>query len=321
MRTAMYEAEVGDDVWGDDPTVQRLEAVACELFGKDAAVFVSSGTQSNLCGLMAHCQRGDEYIVGEVAHTYRYEAGGAAVLGSIQPQPVRMLASGMVDLDHVDAVVKPNDVHFARSRVLCIENTHDGKVIGMDDLVAGRASADRHKLSYHLDGARVANAAVALGLPPADVVAPFDSVSVCLSKGLGAPVGSVLLGTAPLIDEARKWRKMLGGGMRQAGIIAAAGIHALEHNIDRLADDHANAAKLAAGLGAIPSVTVTGQSTNMVFAKVAGDPTTGADLEAKLATDGILAAFNGNTTRMVTHLDVNDKGIDSVVDAFRRHLD
>jgi len=317
MRQAMHDAPVGDDVWGDDPTVQQLEAATAELLGKEAAVYVSSGTQSNLIALMAHCQRGDEYIVGDSAHTYRYEAGGAAVLGSIQPQPVRMHGNGMIDLDHVRAVVKPDDHHFARSRLLCVENTKDGSVIGLDELQAGAETAAELGLAYHLDGARMWNAAVALGVSPATVAAPFETVSVCLSKGLGAPVGSVLVGPADRMLEARKWRKMLGGAMRQAGIIAAAGLHAIENHIDRLADDHANAARLAEGLGNIAGVKVTGQNTNMVFASFDTD---GQTLEAKLAADGIAAAFNNNQSRMVLHLDVSSDDVDTIVAAVAGHM-
>ena len=324
MREAMASAEVGDDVFGDDPTVNRLEAETAARLGKDAGLYVPSGTQSNLCALLAHCQRGDEYIVGEHAHTYSHEAGGAAVLGSIQPQPVRVGADGMLDLDHVDDVVKPDDSHFARSRLLCLENTHDGKVLTLEQQAAGRARADHHGLSYHLDGARLWNASVALGVSPADVAAPFDTVSVCLSKGLGSPVGSVLVGSDELIRSARRWRKALGGGMRQAGIIAAAGIHVLENNIDRLADDHRNAARLAEGLGAIDGVTIDSCATNMVFLHLDRPDATIAD---RLGEHDISSLWwlargaagagpgGGSHSRMVTHYDVADDDIDKVIDA------
>ncbi|MEZ5408673.1 MAG: low-specificity L-threonine aldolase [Acidimicrobiales bacterium] len=311
MRDAMAAAEVGDDVWGDDPTVTALERAAAELLGKDAGVYVPSGTQSNLCALMAHCQRGDEYIVGDNAHTYRYEAGGGAVLGSIQPQPVRMLDDGRLDLDHVAAVVKPADSHFARSRLLCLENTHDGKVLPLEHLAQAAELARSRGLGLHLDGARLWNAAVALGVTPAAVAEVFDTVSVCLSKGLGAPVGSVLVGRADLVDSARRWRKMLGGGMRQAGVIAAGGLYALEHNIERLADDHANAERLAEGLAKIDGVIVTGQNTNMVFTRFddAVDP---QPVREALAANDMLVAINGQASRMVTHLDVSGPDIDAV---------
>lgn len=315
MRAAMAAADVGDDVYGDDPTVNALESEVAELLGKEAALFVPSGTQSNLCGLLAHCQRGDEYIVGANAHTYKYEAGGAAVLGSIQPQTVPFLTSGMLDLDRVEAEIKPDDSHFARTRLLCLENTHDGKVVPPDGIADAAALAARHGLALHLDGARLWNAAVAGGQTPGEVAAPFDSVSVCLSKGLGAPVGSVLVGSADFIADARRWRKMLGGGMRQAGIIAAAGRHAVAHHIDRLADDHRRAAELAAGLSDIDSVEILAQNTNMVFAKFAD----GARLQKALAAEGIISSIGGGVSRLVTHLDVDDAGVGTVIDAVKRH--
>ena len=237
MRRAMADAEVGDDVYGDDPTVNRLESFAAELTGHEAAIYCSSGTQSNLIGLMGHCQRGDEYIVGGVAHTYKYEGGGAAVLGSIQPQPIEFEPDGSIDLEKAAAAIKEDDPHFARTRLFALENTVGGKVLSQAYLDAARSFADEHQLILHLDGARVANAAVAQELSIGDVTRRFDSVSVCLSKGLGAPVGSVLCGSRELIHEARRVRKMVGGGMRQAGIIAAAGLFALENNVSRLAEE------------------------------------------------------------------------------------
>ncbi len=311
MRAAIAEAEVGDDVWGDDPTVTALEERAAALLGKEAALFVSSGTQSNLCALLAHCDRGDEYIVGDNAHTYRYEAGGGAVLGSIQPQPVRTLPDGTLDLDHVSSVVKPDDIHFARSKLLCLENTHDGRVLPLEFHRQAAEVADRHGLALHLDGARLWNAAVALGVEPAEVAAGFDSVSVCLSKGLGAPVGSILVGSAAVIADARRWRKMLGGALRQAGVLAAAGLYALEHNIDRLADDHDNAARLAAGLDAIDGVKIDSQATNMVFASFDVDPT---PVVAAAAANDVKMAIHGRTSRMVTHLDLSADQVDTAID-------
>jgi threonine aldolase len=311
MRAAMAQAEVGDDVWGDDPTVAELERRTAELLGKAAAVYVPSGTQSNLCTLMAHCQRGDEYIVGDNAHTYRFEAGGGAVLGSIQPQPVRTLPDGRLDLDHVAAVVKPSDNHFARSRLLCLENTHDGKVLPLEHLKEAAELARERGLALHLDGARLWNAAVGLGVAPAAVAEVFDTVSVCLSKGLGAPVGSVLVGSEELILAARRWRKMLGGGMRQAGIVAAGGLYAIDNNIDRLADDHTNAERLADGLATVGGITVTGQDTNMVFARFDVDP---EPVRSALVANDMLVAINGHTSRMVTHLDISSADIEAVVD-------
>lgn len=312
MRRAMAVAAVGDDVFGDDPTVNALEAKTAELLGKESAVFVPSGTQSNLIALMAHCQRGDEYIVGQLAHSYKYEAGGAAVLGSIQPQPIDMEPNGSLSLDRVASVIKPDDSHFARTRLVCLENTHQGKVVPLQYLRSARSFVDDRGLALHLDGARIWNAAVALGVPPAVVAEPFDTVSVCLSKGLGAPVGSVLVGTASLIAEARRWRKMLGGGMRQAGIIAAAGIYALDHHIDRLAEDHANAQLLAKLLGNVPGVTVKGHDTNMVFVDFGV-----ADYRAfaaRLKEHGIIALTGRSSSRLVTHLGVTSADVEHFVD-------
>ena len=310
MRQAMAAAEVGDDVWGDDPTVKELESEVAALLGKEAGLFVSSGTQGNLCALMTHCARGDEYIVGDNAHTYRFEAGGGAVLGSIQPQPVRMLADGRLDLDHVASVIKPDDIHFARSRLLCIENTHDGKVLGLDFQREATELARDRGLSCHLDGARLWNAAVALGVEPAAVAEPFDTVSVCLSKGLGAPIGSVLVGTTEHVTAARRWRKILGGAMRPVGIIAAGGLYAVRHHRDQLATDHANAERLAAGLDALDGVCVDTQATNMIFASFEADP--GPVIDAVAAND-ILVAIHGRFCRMVTHRQVTSTDVDKVV--------
>jgi len=248
MRRAMAAAEVGDDVYGDDPTVNRLEATAAERLGFEAALFTCSGTQANLVSIMTHCARGEEYIVGQQAHTYKYEGGGAAVLGSIQPQPLDFEADGTLDLERVARAIKPADFHFARTRLLCLENTQGGKVLPLDYLKRAGEFARARKLRLHLDGARIFNAAVQLGMDVRELTAPFDSVSVCLSKGLGAPVGSMVCGGREFIGEARRWRKVCGGGMRQAGILAAAGLYALDHHVDRLADDHHNAGLLARGL-------------------------------------------------------------------------
>ena len=321
MRAAMAAATVGDDVYGEDPTVNELQEVTASLLGKEAALFVTSGTQGNLCGLLAHCGRGDEYIVGDHAHTYMYEGGGAAVLGSIQPQPIPRGDDGMIDLAAAEDAVKSPDHHFARTRLLCLENTADGNVLTLEQMEASAALAARHGLAHHLDGARLPNAAVALVVSPAEVAAPFDSVSVCLSKGLGTPMGSVLAGPADLIDEAHKWRKMLGGGLRQAGIVAAAGLYALEHHIDRLADDHANASRLADGLAAIDGVKIDSCATNMVFIRVddqgRGD---GLDLRTGLADRGILTRWDGSRARLVTHLDVTADDIQTTIDAFAELL-
>ncbi|HUG25168.1 low-specificity L-threonine aldolase, partial [Piscinibacter sp.] len=241
MRDAMLRADVGDDVFGDDPSVNALQEHVAGLFGKEAALFVPSGTQSNLCAIMSHCQRGDEYIVGQMAHTYRWEGGGAAVLGSVQPQPLDHQPDGTLALADVEAAIKPDDAHFARTRLLALENTWGGKALPMAYIADATALARRRGLATHLDGARLFNAAVKLGVPVREIARHFDTVSVCFSKGLGAPVGSALVGPRDLVLQARRWRKMLGGGMRQAGILAAAGIHALEHHVQRLAEDHGNA--------------------------------------------------------------------------------
>src|SRR3954468_23513751 len=248
MRDAMARAEVGDDVFADDPTVNRLQDECAQRFGMEAGLFFPSGTQSNLAALMSHCARGEEVIVGQEAHTYRFEGGGMAVLGSIQPQPLQNRPDGTLDLAEVEAAIKPDDAHFAVTRLLALENTISGKVLSRAYLADALALARRRKLATHLDGARIFNAVVKLGTPARDLCAGFDSVSVCLSKGLGTPAGTVLVGSRPLIERAHRLRKMLGGGMRQAGILAAAGLHALQHNVERLAEDHANAERLAKGL-------------------------------------------------------------------------
>jgi threonine aldolase len=314
MRAAMAVAEVGDDVFGDDPTVLRLQDRMAALFGCEAALFFPSGTQSNLAALMSHCQRGEEYIVGQEAHTYRYEAGGGAVLGSIQPQPLANRPDGSLDLAEVAAAIKPDDPHFARTRLVALENTIGGRVLARTYLDAATVLARARGLSTHLDGARIFNAAVKLGMPVAELCRGFDSVSVCLSKGLGAPAGTVLVGTRPVIERARRARKILGGAMRQAGIIAAAGLYALEHHVERLAEDHANAERLAAGLAAIRGVEVEPPQTNMVFVRIPADRT-GA-LKAHLEAAGVLALV-GPRTRLATHLDVAADGIDRAVAAFR----
>src|SRR5688572_21346812 len=308
MREAMLRADVGDDVYGEDPTVNALQERLAGDLGFEAGLFAPSGTQANLVGLLAHCQRGDEYIVGMDAHTYKYEGGGAAVFGSIQPQPLPHAADGTIPLDAVEQAIKPHDPHFARTRLLCLENTWHGRALPLAYLQAARALCDRRGLSLHLDGARLYNAAVGLGVPVREITALFDSVSVCLSKGLGAPVGSVLLGSRALIDEARRWRKVAGGGMRQAGLLAAAGLHALDHHVARLADDHRRAATLAHGLRGLPGIEVVAQHTNMVFLDVPADRV--AALGQYLDAAGIrIATGYGTRVRLVTHLDVDDDGV------------
>jgi threonine aldolase len=316
MRAAMAAAEVGDDVYGEDPTVNRLEAMAAERLGKEAAIFVCSGTQSNLLALLSHCERGDEYIVGQQGHTYKYEGGGAAVLGSIQPQPLDFEPDGSLDLAKVEAAIKPDDHHFAKTRLLCLENTQAGKVLPLDYLRRAREFAEAKGLGLHLDGARAFNAAVYLEVEVAEIAEPFDSVSVCLSKGLGAPVGSVLCATRDLIAKARRWRKVLGGGMRQAGILAAAGIYALEHNVGRLAQDHENAHALAEQLSRCDEVEVApgGAQTNMLFLSV--DPKRSMKMREYLKERGMLVRGNG-TIRLVTHLDADADDIERFAGAVK----
>ena len=317
MREAMANAEVGDDVYGEDPTVNRLEALAAEMLGHEAAVFVASGTQGNLLALLSHCQRGDEYIAGQLSHCYRAEGGGGAVLGGIQPQPLDFQSDGSLDLEQVAAVIKPDNYHFARTRLLCLENTQSGKVLPLDYLAQARRLADDHGLALHLDGARVFNAAVKLGVSVDTITAPVDSVSVCLSKGLGAPAGSLLCGTPEFITAARRGRKMLGGGMRQAGVLAAAGLIALEQHVDRLREDHDNARQLAEGLAGIDAVDVDGSlvQTNMVFVRVGGNHA--ANFSNAMREHNIVIR-PANPMRLVTHLDVSSGDVERVVDAARR---
>lgn len=316
MREAMLGAAVGDDVYGEDPTVNALQQRLADDLGFEAGLFVPSGTQSNLIGLMAHCQRGDEYLVGMEAHTFKYEGGGAAVLGSIQPQPIVQAADGTLPLDAVERAIKPIDPHFARTRLLCLENTWHGCVLPMEYLTQARALCDRRGLGLHLDGARLFNAAVALGVPAREITRHFDSVSVCLSKGLGAPVGSVLLGTQALIDSARRWRKVVGGGMRQAGILAAAGLHALDHHVARLADDHTRAERLSEALRGLPGLDVVTQQTNMVFVEV---PVARHDeLRTQMEAAGIRLSIGYTPAiRLVTHMDIDDAGLQRAIDALR----
>lgn len=317
MRAAMAAADVGDDVFGDDPTVNALQAQVAALLGKEAALFMPTGTQSNLAGLMSHCERGDEYLVGQMAHTYRWEGGGAAVLGSIQPQPLAQQADGTIALADIEANIKPDDAHFAKTRLLALENTWGGKVLPPAYVEQATALARRRGLATHLDGARLFNAAVALGVPARDIAQHFDSVSVCFSKGLGTPAGSALVGPKALIARAHRWRKMLGGGMRQAGVLAAAAIHALDHHVDRLAEDHANAKRLAEGLQGLPGVTVEPPQTNIVFVDLA--PEKAAGVVDRLRADGVLCT-GLYKLRLVTHLDVTADDITRAVQVLRRQL-
>jgi threonine aldolase len=315
MRAAMLAAEVGDDVYGEDPTVNALQQRLADELGFDAGLFVPSGTQSNLLALLAHCERGDEYLVGMDAHTYKFEGGGAAVLGSIQPQPIVHAADGTLPLQSIEAAIKPVDPHFARTRVLALENTWYGRTLPLDYLSAAHDVARAHGLGLHLDGARLYNAAVACGVPAREIARHFDTVSICLSKGLGAPVGSVLVGSHALIDKARRWRKVTGGGWRQAGILAAAGLYALDHHVTRLADDHHRAEYLAGRLREIAGIDLLGQYTNMVFIDVPAERRRDLDLHLREAGIRISIGYLP-TLRLVTHLDVDDDGIERVVAAF-----
>lgn len=301
MLDAMIAAETGDDVYRDDPTVNALEAEAARLSGKEAALFFPTGTQANLVALLSHCQRGEEYIVGQQAHNYKYEAGGAAVLGSIQPQPILAAEDGTLPLADVAAAIKPDDIHFARTRLLSLENTHHGKVLPLAYLAQAWQFTREQKLALHIDGARIFNAVVAQNTTLADIARYCDTLTICLSKGLGTPVGSLLCGDAAYIEQARRWRKMTGGGMRQAGILAAAGLYALQHNVARLQDDHDNAAWLGEQLHAL-GVTVVSQQTNMLFVQVPPQQVEG--LTAWLKARDVLISV-GPVTRIVTHLDVS----------------
>jgi len=325
MRAAMAAAEVGDDVFGDDPTVNALQRRMAEMLGFEAALFMPTGTQSNLCALMAHCQRGDEYLVGQMAHTYRWEGGGAAVLGSIQPQPLPQQADGRIALADIEANIKPDDAHFAKTRLLTLENTWGGQVLALDYIDAATALARRKGLATHLDGARLFNAAVvqaqAAGTDARHearrIAQHFDSVSVCFSKGLGAPVGSALCGSTDLIARAHRWRKMAGGGLRQVGLLAAAVMHALDHHIDLLAEDHKNARRLAAGLSDLPGIYVSPPQTNIVFVTLAPEKVAGAVDRLKAA--GILAT-GLYQLRLVTHLDISAADIERAIPLLRQHL-
>lgn len=328
MRAAMQAAQVGDDVFGDDPSVNALQEKIAAMLGFEAALFVPTGTQGNLCGILSHCQRGDEYIVGQLAHCYRWEGGGAAVFGSVQPQPLNHQPDGTLALSDIEAAIKPDDAHFARTRLLALENTLGGKLLPFDYVQQATALAKSKGLHRHLDGARLFNAAVAQAAQTSSdprtearrIAQCFDSVSVCFSKGLGAPVGSALCGSKAFIARAHRIRKMAGGGMRQGGFLAAAALHALDHHIDRLADDHALARRLADGLSdldGIDGLQVEAPQTNILFVDLKG---AAKDQSAALLRH--LASHGIQTTglyrlRFVTHLDVDVKGVDRAVLAIR----
>jgi threonine aldolase len=328
MRAAMFAAPLGDDVFGDDPSVNELQEKIAAMLGFEAALFVPTGTQSNLCGVLSHCQRGDEYIVGQMQHCYRWEGGGAAVFGSVQPQPVAHQPDGSLALGDIEDAIKPDDPHFARSRLLALENTLGGKLIAQAYIEQATALARRHGLSTHLDGARLFNAAVAQAATQGGdakvqarrIAQCFDTVSVCFSKGLGTPVGSALCGSREVIARARRIRKMAGGGMRQSGMLAAAATYALDHHVDRLAQDHALARRLADGLSGIAGVQVEAPQTNIVFVDLAGPARErSAGLIPFLAERGVLIT-GLYRLRFVTHLDVDAAGVERAIAAVREYF-
>ncbi|MCC5856489.1 MAG: low-specificity L-threonine aldolase [Idiomarina sp.] len=316
MRLRMASAQVGDDVFQDDPSVNAFEAKVAEQAGKAAAMICASGTQSNLCALLAHCGRGEEYLVGQEYHTYRYEAGGAAALGGIVPQTIEMEADGTFSLATMERRIKPDDPHFPVTRLVCLENTHCGKVIPSAWLHEAIKIAREYQLASHLDGARIFNAVVATQKELSELVAPFDSVSICFSKGLGCPIGSVLLGDEDFIRRARRWRKMLGGGMRQAGIVAAAMDYALDHHVERLADDHQRAQRLAQALSALSGLVVEPAVTNMVYIQFA-DARQAASCADFMAKHNVLIPAQGLRKRLVTHIDITDAGLARTIELFQ----
>jgi threonine aldolase len=320
MRYAMSQAEVGDDVYNDDPTVNDLEQWAAQTHNFEAALFCSSGTQANLLALMAHCQRGDEYLCGQQAHNYKFEGGGAAVLGSIQPQPIQNEKDGTISLLKLKQAIKPDDSHFAHTKLVSIENTINGKVLPLSYLAELREFVNQHQLSLHLDGARVYNAATALAVEVTEITKHFDSMTVCLSKGLGAPIGSLLFGSKAFITKARRWRKVLGGGMRQAGILCAAAKIALTDNISKLKTDHENAQYLAQQLNILNGFNVDIEQvvTNMVFVKI-DDTIDIFAIANNLKAKKIMLSPSKNM-RLVTHLDINKDQIDCFISALKAQL-
>ncbi|MFL4469796.1 low-specificity L-threonine aldolase [Tateyamaria armeniaca] len=315
MRAAMADAEVGDDVYGEDTTVNRLEQSLAERLGKEAGLFLTSGTQSNLVALLSHCARGEEIITGRGYHIWKYEAAGASVLGGIALDPLEVAQDGALEPDAIRAAIKEDDPHHPITRLLTLENTHNGKAVPLERCHAGADVARGAGLAVHLDGARFFNAVEALGCAETDLSGTFDTVSICLSKGLGAPVGSVLIGPRDLVDRARRWRKMLGGGTRQAGVLAAAGLHALDHNVDRLAEDRMRAERLAQALSAYGDVR---QDTNMIFFTPKGGVTQA--LQHQMASIGVQLSGATGTTRLVLHKDVTDDGLDAAISGFQSAL-
>jgi threonine aldolase len=327
MREAMYRAELGDDVYGEDPTVNRLEALAAERTGKEAGLFVVSGTMGNLTALLAHCGRGDEVIMGDRAHTFLFEAGGSAALGGIHPHILPNQPDGSLRLADIEVAIRPENPHHPRTRLICLENTHNrcgGAVLTPAYTDAVGDLARRRGLAVHLDGARVFNAAVALGVDVRELTRSVDSMQFCLSKGLSAPVGSLLCGSREFIAEARRWRKMLGGGMRQAGVLAAAGIEALENMVRRLADDHANAQRLARGLAGIPGFAVDSDAvqTNLIIWEVTAEGISPRRIVEALQGQGVkVGAIGGRQFRAVTHYGIGSDDVDRALAAMRRVME
>ncbi len=329
MRSAMARAEVGDDVYGEDPTVNRLQEMMAARLGMEAGLFVASGTMGNVVAILTHAGRGDEMILGDLSHIFLYEGGAAAGIAGVHSHTLKNEPDGTISLAAIEGAIRADNVHFPRSRLLCLETTHNrcgGEILSFDYLAAACDAAHRHGLAVHLDGARLFNAAVAVEVEPSSFTRGIDSVMVCLSKGLGAPVGSVLCGSRSFIDRARRMRKIVGGGMRQGGIIAAAGIYALEHHIERLAEDHENACRLVSGIDAIPGLTCDhpdGPATNLVYFSSDDDviddqPIDTALLSERLRARGVLASPLGpDQIRMVTHLDVTRTDIDAALSALR----
>lgn len=325
MREAMARARVGDDVMGEDPTVNKLQEMAAARTGKEAGLFVASGTMGNLCAILAHCTRGDEAILGAHAHTFVFEGGGISALGGIHSHQVEEQPDGSLALEDVESAIRPNDIHQPPTRLIALENTHNrcGGTYQSPEYTSNIANFAKEKgLAVHLDGARIFNAAVAQGIDVVELTAPLDSVTFCLSKGLCAPVGSVLCGEAEFIEKARRIRKQVGGGMRQAGILAAAGILALEGMVDRLADDHRRARNLAEGLRSIEGLSLSPEApaTNMVFFDLSDNIVMNAYQSAvKLREHGVLVGTPGKRKfRLVTHYWIDDDGIAKTIDTFRK---
>ena len=320
MRRAMYEAELGDDVYGEDPTLNALEAKAAERLGKEAAVFVASGTMGNLVSVLSHAQRGDEIILGNKAHIFRSEAGGASALGGVSFHTIPNDSRGMLDLDDIQAAVRPNDPHMPRTALVCLENTQNmcgGATLTQDDMKAVADVAHANGIPVHVDGARIFNAAVSLEAPVSELVKDVDSLTFCLSKGLSCPIGSIIVGSEDYIMEARRWRKMVGGSMRQVGVIAAAGLVALDSMVERLAEDHSNARKLANGLAEIPGISIEPDSlpTNLVFFDVEREDR--EKLHRRLVERGVKGGGGQKRWRYVTHYGITESDIDYTLETVR----